>query len=91
MAKTKLISSITSTSSDLLPDSHVAERYKVSQRTIKRWDDQPDLKFPLPIVINGRKYRRRDQLESWERERTAENIGRPQKTRVAHQNEGGRA
>jgi hypothetical protein len=40
-----------------LPDSLVAERYSVSPRTIDRWDDTPDLGFPPPIYIRGRKYR----------------------------------
>jgi hypothetical protein len=34
-----------------------AERYSVSPRTIDRWDDTPDLGFPPPIYIRGRKYR----------------------------------
>jgi hypothetical protein len=89
MAKTKIISSIVSTTGELLPDA-VAARYKVTVRTVDRWDHRPELRFPPPLWINGRKYRYLKQLEEWERERMAENIGRPQKTRVAHQNEGGR-
>ena len=60
-----------SSSSDLLPDPLVAERYKVTPRTLHRWDRQSDLGFPQPLLINGRKYRRLAQLESWERERAA--------------------
>jgi hypothetical protein len=92
MAKTKIISSIVSTTGELLPDALVAERYKVTTRTIDRWGHRPDLKFPAPLWINGRKYRYLRQLEAWERERMAENIGRPKKTQVLHQHdEGGRA
>jgi hypothetical protein len=52
---------------DLIPDARVAERYGVSTRTIPRWDADPDLGFPAPVVINGRRYRRRVDLERFER------------------------
>jgi len=63
--------SVASDTGDLLPDKAVAERYSVCSRTIARWDRQPDLGFPKPIRINDRKYRRRHELEVWERERAA--------------------
>jgi hypothetical protein len=47
----------------------VAERYKVTSRTLDRWDRQPDLKFPRAFRINNRKYRRVNELEAWERQR----------------------
>jgi hypothetical protein len=62
-------------SSDLLPDPLVAKRYRVTTRTIYRWDRQSDLDFPPPISINGRKYRRVNQLEQWERRHVAEKVG----------------
>jgi hypothetical protein len=52
---------------DLIPDGEVARRYGVHLKTIGRWDDYPRLDFPAPIVINGRKYRRRRELEEFER------------------------
>jgi len=58
-------------SSGLLPDSQVAQRYKVDPRTIARWDRRPGLNFPRAIRINTRKYRSIEQLENWERERAA--------------------
>ena len=67
MAKTITISD----STDLLPDPQVAQRYNVSPRTLYRWDERPGLGFPKAIVINGRKYRRVEQLENWERQRVA--------------------
>jgi hypothetical protein len=76
---------------DLLPDRLVAERYKVTLRTIFRWDRRPDLRFPPAIRINNRNYRFLDQLEAWEQQRLAESIGRPQKTvrtRIEPQQEG---
>jgi hypothetical protein len=55
--------------SGLLPDPLVADRYQVTDRTISRWDTQPELGFPKAIRINNRKYRRLSELEDWERER----------------------
>jgi hypothetical protein len=56
---------------DLLPDPAVARRYQVSTRTLPRWDARPQLGFPAPIVINKRKYRRRSELEAFERARAS--------------------
>jgi hypothetical protein len=53
----------------LLPDPRVADRYKVTTRTIDRWDGNPELNFPRAVRINGRKYRHLHELETWERER----------------------
>jgi len=61
--------STTPDSGDLLPDPRVAERYHVSLRTLSRWDDQLALGFPKPVRINHGKYRRRHELETWERSR----------------------
>ena len=58
-------------STGLLPDSQVAQRYKVDPRTIARWDQRPELGFPKPVRINARKYRSIEQLENWERSRAA--------------------
>jgi hypothetical protein len=55
------------TPDDLIPDSEVARRYGVHIKTIARWDDYPQLDFPAPIVITNRKYRRRRELEEFER------------------------
>lgn len=55
----------------LIPDKQVAARYHRSVKTIDRWTANPDLKFPEPIVIQGRKYRRLSELMTWERLRAA--------------------
>ena len=47
----------------LLPDTLVRQRYHRSAMTLKRWDQNPALKFPKPIVINGRKYRDEAELD----------------------------
>jgi hypothetical protein len=70
MTTTKL--NVTSDSeSGLLPDPLVARRYRRTPRTIDRWDTRPELAFPKPIRIRGRKYRRITELENWELARAA--------------------
>jgi len=55
---------------DLIPDGNVArDRYHIHIKTLGRWDNDPDLGFPAPVIINGRKYRRRRELEEFERAR----------------------
>ena len=75
-------------SSGLLPDSLVAERYKVTTRTIDRWDRDQNLEFPEALRIRGRKYRRINQLENWERQRATSDERRGSKraatTQPAH-------
>jgi hypothetical protein len=44
----------------------------VSAMTFWRWDRNPDLGFPKPIKINGRKYRNKGVLLNWWARRTAE-------------------
>src|SRR6516164_438773 len=51
----------------LLPDREVAARYGVTTRTLWRWDHRPQLGFPRPIRINGRKYRRECELDEFDR------------------------
>jgi len=58
MASTNTKLRIATGSSGLLPDSLVAERYKVTTRTIDRWDREQNLEFPeawlAPMpVLNG--------------------------------------
>jgi excisionase family DNA binding protein len=36
-----------------------------------RWEHDPDLDFPQPTIINGRKYYAEGELEAWERSRGA--------------------
>ena len=55
----------------LLSDPQVAKRYQVDPRTIKRWDEDSDLKFPPAAYINGRKYRDVAALDAWDKWRAA--------------------
>ena len=50
-----------------LADRQVAQRYDVSVRTLERWDLKPELGFPKPSRIHGRRYRDLAELEAWER------------------------
>jgi predicted DNA-binding transcriptional regulator AlpA len=50
----------------LIPDPKVMERYSVSAMSLWRWDHDPDLKFPRPIVIRGRKYRDEAELDAFD-------------------------
>ena len=60
----------------LLPDNRVQERYGVSDMTIRRLDEDPDLCFPKPIRIRGRKYRVEAELDAFdERQRAHTSLG----------------
>jgi hypothetical protein len=50
----------------LLSEKRVAERYDVTTRTLVRWDETPALRFPPPILINGRRYRDVSKLDAWD-------------------------
>jgi DNA-binding transcriptional MerR regulator len=50
-----------------LPTRMVSARYNVSDRTVARWERDPGLNFPKPLIINGRKYYSEDDLTAWDR------------------------
>jgi hypothetical protein len=56
----------------LLPDAAVCERYSVHVSTLRNWDLNPDLGFPPPIRINGRKFRDEVELDEFDSARAAE-------------------
>ena len=58
-------------SDDRLPAAAVLRRYRIVDRTLKLWLDNPSLNFPRPLVVNGRRYFRLTDLEQWERSRAA--------------------
>jgi predicted DNA-binding transcriptional regulator AlpA len=49
------------------PDPKVAKNLGVTTRTIDRWDEDPKLDFPKAVEINGRKYRRRNEIRAFVR------------------------
>jgi predicted DNA-binding transcriptional regulator AlpA len=61
-----------SNSSVRLPTRKVLERFGICTRTLDRWLAKPDLKFPRPIVVNGRRYFALGEIEAWERSRAAQ-------------------
>jgi hypothetical protein len=54
-----------------LPTRLLCERFNVCDRTIARWQIDPKLGFPSPIVINGRKYFDENKIAQWERDRAS--------------------
>jgi hypothetical protein len=61
----------------LIPDSEVCRRYGVVAYTLWRWDhNKPELGFPKPVKINGRKYRVADELDRFDAQRAAERDAR---------------
>jgi hypothetical protein len=56
--------------SRLIPDPIVArERYRITLRTLARWDANEALGFPKPVTINRRKYRPLDELDAFDKRR----------------------
>jgi hypothetical protein len=54
-----------------LPTRLLCERFNVCDRTIARWQLDPKLGFPSPILINGRKYFDENKIAQWEREQAS--------------------
>jgi hypothetical protein len=54
-----------------LPTRLLCERFNVCDRTIARWQLDPKLGFPSPIVINGRKYYDENKVVQWERDQAS--------------------
>lgn len=54
---------------ELIADPALAKLLNVSLRTFARWDADSKNDFPRPVVINGRKFRRRAKIETWLHER----------------------
>jgi hypothetical protein len=60
----------------------VARRYGVSKRTVERWLEDPDLGFPVPMDINGRRYFDLHELEQFERARVGRKYEQQRKERI---------
>jgi predicted DNA-binding transcriptional regulator AlpA len=73
---------MTSKSKRLIPDSEVCQRYGIVAYTLWRWDNEepkpgkPELGFPKPVRINGRKYRVEAELDQFDARRAAERDAR---------------
>jgi predicted DNA-binding transcriptional regulator AlpA len=69
----------------LIPDSEVCRRYGVVPYMLWRWDhNQPELGFPKPVRINGRKYRVEAELDEFDARRAAERDDRSDQTTEPH-------
>jgi|SRR5215207_3314686 len=53
----------------------VDARYGISAMTRWRWERNPNLTFPSPITINGRKLWKLSDLKAWERLRAVAGAG----------------
>jgi hypothetical protein len=53
---------------ELVPDPQVCREFHITSMTLWRWDHDPELKFPPPIRIRGRKFRHRSALEAFKRQ-----------------------
>jgi len=52
-----------------LPAAQVKQRYSVSDMSIWRWLHNDQLRFPKPLSINNRRFRRLSELRAWEESR----------------------
>jgi predicted DNA-binding transcriptional regulator AlpA len=66
------MSNIDTDTSRLLPTRQVCKRYGISDRTIARWERDPELHFPRPTVINKRKYYAEAALTAFDRAQAAQ-------------------
>ena len=49
-----------------LPRRKLPKRYGVTEMTVWRWERDPLLGFPDPLVVNGKKFYAVAALEAWE-------------------------
>ena len=54
-----------------LKGPQTARRYGVDNRSLHRWRNDPDLNFPVAMIVHGRTFFALDELETWERSRAA--------------------
>ena len=62
------------------PDAKVAKQLGIHIKSLPRWDARPELNFPKPLYINGRKYRRRREIQEFLRRAAVAHASRPTKT-----------
>ena len=51
------------------PRRETAQQFGKTTRTLERWERDPKLGFPAPIVINRLKYDSVRKLQQWKRDR----------------------
>jgi hypothetical protein len=55
-----------------LTEAQTAARYNVVPRTLARWDETPELKFPRAVFVRKRRFRELAALQEWERAQAAQ-------------------
>lgn len=50
-----------------LTSAQVRDRYSITDMTLWRWLNRPEMAFPRPLVINRRRLFAEDELVAWER------------------------
>jgi hypothetical protein len=66
--------------SGLAPDSTIARYFDIHIKSLPRWDKRPELNFPKPRYINGRKYRSWEEIREFERRAAVAHASKPFKT-----------
>jgi hypothetical protein len=62
------------------PDSEIARHFGIHPKSLRRWDERPELGFPPPIRVNGRKYREWNAIREFERRAAIAHASKPSKT-----------
>ena len=55
----------------MMSSGAIAREFGVHVRTIDNWQGRDGLGFPSPVVINGRRYWKRSDIEAWKQSRPA--------------------
>jgi len=62
----------------LAPDRIIAGYLGIHPKSLPRWDARPELGFPKPIFLSGRKFRRWGEVKDWvSRAAVAHAAGKP--------------
>jgi len=59
------------------PDSTIARFLGVHPKSLPRWDARPELGFPAPIRINGRKFRSWEEVHEFTRRAAVAHAAKP--------------
>jgi predicted DNA-binding transcriptional regulator AlpA len=54
---------------EFLTSRQILDRYKISDMSLWRWLQDPELGFPQPTIIRKRRYWSADAIAQWERSR----------------------
>ena len=50
-----------------IASDEVVARYRISQATLYRWENDPHMGFPVPLRINRRRLWNPTELDAWDR------------------------